>query len=91
MKRIGRSGGDWNLKDLREMRRNANALKKNNEACKGILIAPSKRPRFSRLLSSNDVRFSPKPLELNIRQSSLSTFLIVIIFRSVHGLNTNHF
>ena len=41
---------DWNLKDLREMRRNAKALKRNNEACKEILIAPSKLPRFSRLL-----------------------------------------
>jgi hypothetical protein len=39
-----------NLKDLREMRRNTKSLKRNNEACKGILIAPSKLPRFSRSL-----------------------------------------
>jgi hypothetical protein len=31
------------------MTRNAKSLKKNDEACKGILIAPSKLPRFSRL------------------------------------------
>jgi len=29
------------------MTRNAKSLKKNDEACKGILIAPSKLPRLS--------------------------------------------
>jgi len=29
------------------MARNAKSMKRNNEACKGILIAPSKLPRFS--------------------------------------------
>jgi hypothetical protein len=37
-----------NFKDLRGMTRNAKSLKKNDEACRGILIAPSKLPRFSR-------------------------------------------
>jgi hypothetical protein len=41
---------DWNLKDLREMRRNAKSLQRNDEAGKGILIAPSKLPRFPRSL-----------------------------------------
>jgi hypothetical protein len=36
-----------NPKDLRGMARNAKSMKRNNEACKGILIAPSKLPRFS--------------------------------------------
>ena len=36
-----------NFKDLRGMQRNTKLLKRNNEACKGILIAPSKLPRFS--------------------------------------------
>ena len=35
-----------NFKDLRGLTRNTESLKKNNEACKGILIAPSKLPRF---------------------------------------------
>jgi hypothetical protein len=37
-----------NFKDLRGMRRSAKPLKNNMRACKGILIAPSKLPRFSR-------------------------------------------
>jgi hypothetical protein len=32
------------------MRRNAKSLQRNDEAGKGILIAPSKLPRFPRLL-----------------------------------------
>src|ERR1700730_5607293 len=35
---------DWNPKDLREMRRNAKSLQRNDEAGKGILIAPSFSP-----------------------------------------------
>jgi len=38
---------EWNFKDLRGMRRNAKSLKRKMRACKGILIAPSKLPRFS--------------------------------------------
>ena len=41
------NNGVRNFKDLRGMTRNAKSLKKNDEACKGILIAPSKLPRFS--------------------------------------------
>src|SRR5260370_38343494 len=36
-----------NPKDLRGMARNAKSMKRNNEAWKGILIAPSKLPRYS--------------------------------------------
>src|SRR5713101_7567052 len=36
-----------NFKGLRGMARNAKSLKRNDEACKGILIAPSKLPRCS--------------------------------------------
>src|SRR5258708_7728607 len=36
-----------NFKDLQGMERNTKSLKSNNEACKGILIAPSKLPRLS--------------------------------------------
>jgi hypothetical protein len=36
-----------NFKDLQGMQRNPKSLKRNNEACKGILIAPLKLPRFS--------------------------------------------
>jgi hypothetical protein len=39
----------WDFKDLRGMTRNIKSSKRNDEACKGILIAPSKLPRFSRL------------------------------------------
>ena len=38
---------EWNLRDLRGMRRNIKALKRNDGERKGILIAPSKLPRFS--------------------------------------------
>jgi len=41
---------EQNLKDLRGMRRNAKLLKRNERACKGILIAPSKLPRLSSVL-----------------------------------------
>jgi hypothetical protein len=37
-----------NFKDLEETLGNAKALKRNNRECKGILIGPSKAPRFSR-------------------------------------------
>jgi hypothetical protein len=36
-----------NFKELRGIRGNAKSLKKNKRARKGILIAPSKLPRFS--------------------------------------------
>jgi hypothetical protein len=39
---------DRNFKDLEGMLRSAKALKRNNRECKGILIGPSKAPRFSR-------------------------------------------
>jgi hypothetical protein len=39
---------DRNFKDLEGMLRSAKALKGNNRECKGILIGPSKAPRFSR-------------------------------------------
>jgi hypothetical protein len=32
---------EWNFKDLRGMGRNVKSLKRNDEACKGILIAHS--------------------------------------------------
>jgi hypothetical protein len=32
---------EWNFKDLRGMGRNVKSLTRNDEACKGILIAPS--------------------------------------------------
>jgi hypothetical protein len=35
-----------NFKDLQGMQRNAKSLKRNNGERKGILIAPSKLPRF---------------------------------------------
>jgi hypothetical protein len=35
-----------NFKDLEEMLGNSKALKRNNRECKGILIGPSKAPRF---------------------------------------------
>lgn len=38
---------EWNLKDLRGMRRNAKLWKRNERARKEILIAPSKLPRSS--------------------------------------------
>jgi hypothetical protein len=40
------NNGVRNLKDLRGMTRNAKSLKKNDEACRGILIAPLKAPSF---------------------------------------------
>ena len=47
----GRGGGDQkntarNFKSLRGIVKNATFLKRNDEACKGILIAPSKLPRI---------------------------------------------
>ena len=36
-----------NFKSLQEMQKNAKSLKRNDEACNGILIAPSKLPRIS--------------------------------------------
>jgi hypothetical protein len=41
------NNGVRNFKDLRGMTRNTKSLKKNDEACRGILVAPSKLPRFS--------------------------------------------
>ena len=41
---------DWNFRDLEEMLRSAKALKRNNREREGILIGPSKAPRFSRSL-----------------------------------------
>jgi hypothetical protein len=41
------NNGVRNFKDLRGMTRNTKSLKKNDEACRGILIAPSKLPRIS--------------------------------------------
>src|SRR5260370_3584777 len=49
---------EWNFKDLRGMSRNTKSLKRNNEACKGILIAPSKLPRFSSVVDILKVEFS---------------------------------
>jgi len=43
------NNGVRNFKNLRGTTRNTKSLKKNEEACRGILIAPSKLPRFSRL------------------------------------------
>src|SRR5258708_22552506 len=37
-----------NFKNLRGLTGNVKSFKRNDEACKGILIAPSKLPRFSR-------------------------------------------
>jgi hypothetical protein len=39
-----------NFTDSRGTGRNPKSLKRNNEARKGILIAPSKLPRFSRVV-----------------------------------------
>src|SRR6266404_4447398 len=47
----------WNLKDLRRMRMNAKSLKRNKRARKGILIAPSKLPRFSSVVDILKVDF----------------------------------
>jgi len=41
------NNSDWNFKDLEEMARNANALKRNNKEFDGILIGPWLFPRFS--------------------------------------------
>jgi hypothetical protein len=57
------NNGVRNFKDLRGMARNAKSLKKNNEACRGILIAPSKLPRFSsgiEIPTAWDFRHGPK-------------------------------
>jgi len=54
---------DWNLKDLREMRRNAKSLQRNGEADKGILIAPSKLPRFPRSLRFQRCAIPPNALD----------------------------
>jgi hypothetical protein len=47
-----------NFKGLRGIRGNAKSLRRNNKARKGVLIAPSKLPRFSRRCDSNGVGFS---------------------------------
>jgi len=56
-----------NFKDLRGTTRNAKLLKRNDEACKGILIAPSKLPQNS-LVFFADVEipkeWDPHPLPL---------------------------
>jgi hypothetical protein len=44
--------------DLRGMQRNTKSLKRNDEACKGILIAPSKLPRFSSVVDILKIDFS---------------------------------
>jgi hypothetical protein len=46
------NNNERDLKDLREMRRNTESLKRNDGAQKEILIAPLKLPRFSSLLKS---------------------------------------
>jgi hypothetical protein len=60
---------DWNFKDLQGMRRNPKSLKGSDGERKGILIAPSKLPRFSLLeihsgllhpLRAANVGFRPK-------------------------------
>jgi hypothetical protein len=48
---VGRAVGienntSWSFKDLEEMLRSANTLKRNNEESSGILIGPSMAPRF---------------------------------------------
>ena len=56
------NNGVRNFKELRGITRNAKSLKKNDGACRGILIAPSKLPRFS---SSSEIPtawdFRPRP------------------------------
>jgi len=68
----GRGGGDrkqqrQHFQDLRGTTRNAKLLKRNDEACKGILIAPSKLPQNS-LVFFADVEipkeWDPHPLPL---------------------------
>jgi hypothetical protein len=54
-----------NFKDLQGMQRNGKSLKRNDEECTGILIAPSKLPRipdaqFCYLLPATNVGFGPK-------------------------------
>ena len=44
------------FRDLQEMRRNTKSLKRNDEEGKGILIAPLKLPRFSRLPVPSDMK-----------------------------------
>jgi hypothetical protein len=50
-----------NFKDLEEMRGNAKALKRNNRESKGILIGPSKAPRFSSEKIPSPWVFHPQP------------------------------
>jgi hypothetical protein len=46
-----------NFKDLRGMTRNAKSLKRDERARKGILIAPSKLPRFSSVVEILTLNF----------------------------------
>jgi hypothetical protein len=50
------------FKDLRGMMGNTKSLKGNDRECKGILIAPLKRPRFSRPFHFLDRWVSPTAL-----------------------------
>src|SRR5258706_11524226 len=58
----------WNFKDLRGRRRNTKLLKRNDEECTGILIAPSKLPRISSIFEILTLNFSTHSL----RQMSAS-------------------
>src|SRR5260370_32311916 len=49
---------EWNFKDLRGMARSAKSLKRNDGERKGILIAPSKLPRFSSVVDILKLDFS---------------------------------
>jgi hypothetical protein len=53
-----------NFKDLRGTRRNVKSLKRNDEASKGIPIAPSKLPRFPSVVDILKVDFSTLYLQL---------------------------
>jgi len=73
LRKAGRAGGDrnnddWNLKDLSEMRRNAKPLKRNNEACKRIVIVP----RSPVHCGSSDVRSPPEALDRKSASASNS-------------------
>src|SRR5260370_17656514 len=72
---------EGNFKDLRGMSRNTKSLKRNNEASKGILIAPSKLPRFSSVVDILKVEFSTHHY-LQLR--SISTPIIPARIASPH-------
>ncbi len=55
-----------NFKDLRGIRRNAKSLKRNDGTREGILIAPSKLPRFSRSPGFLHCSFLPHRLEQEV-------------------------